>query len=148
MNFIVSIFSISLFLGCGGHRQLPGAATTNPEEVLPSGLRYIQVSPGTGEEAHEGMMVSVHYTGYLMDGTKFDSSMDRDEPLEFVLGSGRVIRGWEEGIAGMKTGEKRKLIIPSQLGYGERGWPGLIPANADLVFDVHLVSSRMLDQTE
>jgi peptidylprolyl isomerase len=108
--------------------------------MSPSGLRYIVLAPGSGEEAHDGMTVSVHYTGYLMDGTKFDSSLDRGKPIEFILGSGRVIKGWEEGLTGMQINEKRKLIVPPHLGYGERGLPGLIPPNADLVFDVELVS--------
>ena len=108
-------------------------------ETTASGLKYSVDQPGTGAQAFIGQTVSVHYTGWLMDGTKFDSSRDRGAPLQFALGQGRVIRGWEEGIAGMKVGEKRTLVIPSSLGYGERGFSGLIPPNATLVFKVELV---------
>ena len=95
---------------------------------------------GSGEEASAGMLVTVHYTGYLMDGKKFDSSFDRNGPLPFVIGSGRVIEGWDEGVTSMKVGGHRKLIIPSQLAYGSRGIPGLIPPDATLVFDIQLLS--------
>jgi FKBP-type peptidyl-prolyl cis-trans isomerase len=135
-----------LVAGCAGQKEYPGEHTDNDEVLSPTGLRYITLAEGEGEEAHDGMTVSVHYTGYLMDGKKFDSSYDRDEPIRFVLGSGRVIRGWEEGLMGMKVNEKRKLIIPPQLGYGERGVPGVIPPQADLVFDVQLVSVSMPNQ--
>jgi peptidylprolyl isomerase len=105
-----------------------------------SGLRYINITEGTGTQAQSGKTVKVHYTGYLMDGKVFDSSIERDEPISFPLGNGMVIRGWEEGIALMKVGDKKRLIIPSELGYGERGaGGGLIPANATLIFDVELV---------
>lgn len=94
---------------------------------------------GDGAEATAGKNVSVHYTGWLTDGTKFDSSVDRGRPFEFPLGAGRVIRGWDEGVAGMKIGEKRRLTIPSHMGYGERGAGGVIPPNATLVFEVELL---------
>lgn len=97
---------------------------------------------GTGPEAKAGDNVSVHYTGTLTDGTKFDSSLDRGEPLSFVLGRGNVIRGWDVGVAGMKPGGKRKLIIPPAEAYGERGFPGAIPPNSTLVFEVELVKIR------
>lgn len=92
------------------------------------------------------MRVTVHYTGYLMDGKKFDSSLDGGDPFEFVLGSGYVIKGWDEGIPGMKLKGKRKLIIPSQLGFGARGVPGTIPPEADLVFDVELLSVKQSER--
>ena len=102
-----------------------------------SGLIIVNVQPGTGAEAQAGKAINVHYTGYLTDGTKFDSSIG-GEPITFVLGVGQVIEGWDEGVAGMKVGEKRRLIIPPQLGYGARGAGGVIPPNATLVFDVEL----------
>ncbi len=95
---------------------------------------------GEGDEAVTGQMVEVHYTGWLTDGTKFDSSHDRNQVFSFKLGAGQVIAGWDRGVAGMKTGGTRKLTIPSDLGYGERGAGGVIPPNATLVFKVELIS--------
>ncbi len=105
-----------------------------------SGLEYIEVEAGTGAQAEAGKTVAVHYTGKLQDGKVFDSAVSRGEPIEFPLGKGRVIKGWDEGIALMKVGGKAQLIIPPDLGYGERGAGGVIPPNATLVFDVELVS--------
>ena len=107
--------------------------------TTPSGLTYQDVTVGAGAEATKGQQVSVHYTGRLMDGTKFDSSKDRNDPFEFHLGSGQVIKGWDEGVAGMKVGGTRKLTIPPSLGYGARGAGGVIPPNATLEFDVELL---------
>ena len=107
-----------------------------------SGLQYIDVKVGDGAEAKKGDKVSVHYTGTLKDGKKFDSSKDRGEPFEFPLGAGRVIKGWDEGVAGMKVGGIRKLIIPPDLGYGERGAGGVIPPNAELHFEVELLKVK------
>lgn len=104
-----------------------------------SGLQYIDVTAGDGDEAKKGKTVSVHYTGTLKDGKKFDSSKDRGKPFSFALGAGKVIKGWDEGVAGMKVGGTRKLIIPPELGYGARGVPGVIPANAELHFEVELL---------
>jgi peptidylprolyl isomerase len=106
-----------------------------------SGLQYVIDQPGTGASPKQGQTVSVHYTGWLTDGTKFDSSRDRNEPLEFRLGRGQVIKGWDEGIAAMKVGEKRTLIIPPDLGYGARG-SGPVPPNATMVFKVELLGAK------
>jgi FKBP-type peptidyl-prolyl cis-trans isomerase len=118
--------------------QPAGTQPAGKETTTPSGLKYIEVAPGD-PGAKAGDIVWVHYTGTLTDGTKFDSSRDRGEPIRFTLGRGEVIKGWDEGVAGMKVGEKRKLIIPPALGYGEKGSPPKIPANAELHFDVELV---------
>jgi len=107
-----------------------------------SGLEYIEVEVGTGAQAVAGKTVAVHYTGKLQDGKVFDSSISRGEPIEFPLGKGRVIKGWDEGITLMKVGGKAQLIIPPDLGYGERGAGGVIPPNATLVFDVELVDVK------
>ena len=107
-----------------------------------SGLKYEDVKVGTGETATAGRTVSVHYTGWLTDGKKFDSSQDRGKPFEFPLGGGRVIKGWDEGVQGMKVGGVRKLIIPASLGYGSRGAGGVIPPDATLVFEVELLGVR------
>ena len=105
-----------------------------------SGLIYEEIAVGSGPEAASGQYVTVHYTGWLTNGTKFDSSKDRDDPFEFHLGQGQVIAGWDEGVAGMKVGGTRKLTIPPALGYGERGAGGVIPPNATLVFEVELLA--------
>ncbi len=107
--------------------------------TTPSGLVIDEVSVGQGAVAAAGQKVTVHYTGWLTDGTKFDSSKDRNDPFAFPLGAGRVIKGWDEGVAGMKVGGKRKLTIPPALGYGARGAGGVIPPNATLVFEVELL---------
>jgi FKBP-type peptidyl-prolyl cis-trans isomerase len=114
-----------------------GTATDKPVVKTASGLQYIDVKEGTGEPAKAGDMVNVHYTGWLVDGTKFDSSVDRGKPFSFPLGGGRVIRGWDEGVAGMKPGGVRKLVLTPDLGYGASGTPGgPIPPNATLIFEV------------
>ncbi len=112
--------------------------------TTPSGLQYLDTTVGDGAEATSGQRVTVHYTGWLYNdgtqGAKFDSSKDRRDPFVFSLGAGMVIRGWDEGVAGMKVGGTRTLVIPSELGYGARGAGGVIPANATLKFDVELIA--------
>ena len=110
--------------------------------TTPSGLQYQDEVLGNGDTAKAGQQVQVHYTGWLTDGTKFDSSKDRGTPFKFRLGAGEVIRGWDEGVAGMKIGGKRKLVIPAELGYGSRGAGGLIPPGATLVFEVELLGTK------
>ncbi|MEK6592877.1 MAG: FKBP-type peptidyl-prolyl cis-trans isomerase [Pseudomonadota bacterium] len=106
-----------------------------------SGLVIEEITVGAGAEAAAGQKVTVHYTGWLTDGKKFDSSKDRDDPFVFPLGAGRVIKGWDEGVQGMKVGGTRKLTIPSALGYGARGAGGVIPPDATLVFEVELLAT-------
>ena len=107
-----------------------------------SGLQFIDIEEGTGDSPEPGATVVVHYTGWLTDGTKFDSSVDRGTPFNFQLGVGQVIAGWDEGLATMQVGGQRRLIIPPDLGYGDRGAPPLIPPNAELIFDVELLEIR------
>jgi FKBP-type peptidyl-prolyl cis-trans isomerase len=127
--------------------------STKPNTIAPTkvsgdgtktadGLQYWDIKVGTGPVAAAGQTVKVHYTGWLTNGKKFDSSVDRGEPFTFNLGGGQVIKGWDEGVAGMKVGGKRQLRIPPQLGYGDRGAGGVIPPNATLIFDVELLGAR------
>jgi FKBP-type peptidyl-prolyl cis-trans isomerase FkpA len=126
------------FCPVSNERKIMSTITTD------SGLQYIELTVGEGEEAKAGQNVTVHYTGWLQNddgskGSKFDSSKDRNDPFEFALGAGMVIRGWDEGVQGMKIGGARQLIIPAELGYGARGAGGVIPPNATLIFDVELL---------
>ena len=137
--YVLLVLLIGVALACESSGK-PGDADS--QVVTESGLRYTDLVPGAGSEASPGDAVSVHYTGWLLDGTKFDSSLDRDSPFQFILGDGQVIRGWDEGVAGMKVGGKRKLTIPANLAYGERGVGDLIPSGATLVFEVELLNAR------
>jgi FKBP-type peptidyl-prolyl cis-trans isomerase len=140
MKKLMLVTAAILAIGGGalsGCNKKSGSGTTR---TLEGGLMIEEVKQGEGALAEKGKTVSVHYTGKLTNGTKFDSSLDRGQPIEFILGAGMVIKGWDQGIDGMKVGGKRKLTIPPELAYGARGTPGgPIPPNATLVFDVELV---------
>lgn len=118
------------------------AAASDQYVKTASGLSYLDITPGTGASPTAGKQVKVHYTGTLENGTKFDSSLDRNDPFVFTIGVGQVIPGWDEGVMSMKVGGKRKLIIPANLGYGARGAGGVIPPNATLLFDVELLDVK------
>lgn len=147
-NFAISIILCTLLLSSvlfaeGKEEKKEAKVKVNDMhgkiETTPSGLKYIDEVVGKGLSPKSGQIVKVHYTGWLENGTKFDSSVDRGQPFEFTIGVGQVIKGWDEGVSTMKVGGKRKLIIPSQLGYGTRGAGSAIPPNATLIFDVELL---------
>ena len=129
----------TLFAMATDDHQAQDTSQDLPMTVTPSGLKIIDVQIGTGREAIANTNVTVHYDGRLEDGKEFDSSRRRDQPFQFRLGAGQVIKGWDEGLVGMKEGGKRQLVIPSELGYGQQGAGGVIPPNATLVFDVELL---------
>ena len=151
MKPLSCLFLTTLVMSCGSNAPTAVGPLTNADFApelnvdlaamtqTASGLYYQDLTVGSGEEAVSGANVTVHYEGWLTDGTKFDSSRDRNVPLPFVLGAGDVIRGWDEGVAGMLVGGIRKLVIPPALGYGVGGSGGVIPGNATLVFDVELL---------
>ena len=122
-----------------GGETTEGTAVDENEVTTESGLKYVDYTVGDGASPKEGDTVTVHYSGFLTDGTKFDSSVDRGQPFQFKIGVGQVIKGWDEGVMSMAIGGKRKLIIPPELGYGARGAGGVIPPNATLLFDVELL---------
>jgi len=136
---------LAVAYGCGKSEKASTAESSSPAKVngqpttTASGLQYWDIVVGTGATATPGNMVRVHYTGFLTSGEKFDSSRDRGEPFAFPLGAGQVIKGWDEGVAGMKVGGQRQLRIPPALGYGAAGAGGVIPPNATLIFDVELL---------
>jgi FKBP-type peptidyl-prolyl cis-trans isomerase len=144
---IRTVLSVLLLLAFGVPllaQQSTSAPTkvTGKSKSTDSGVEYWDIKPGTGAVAVRGKKVVVHYTGWLTNGKKFDSSVDRMEPFTFTLGAGQVIKGWDEGVAGMKVGGKRQLKIPPSAGYGTRGDGGVIPPNATLIFDVELLAVR------
>ena len=141
---IVTFVVTTLFAQGGSTKPNTNAPTkvTGDGTKTADGLQYWDIKVGTGPVAATGHTVKVHYTGWLTNGKKFDSSVDRNEPFTFDLGAGNVIKGWDEGVAGMKVGGKRQLRIPPALGYGDRGAGGVIPANATLIFDVELLGVR------
>ena len=148
MKLVGPLMALALALSWGCSHKASGSGSGDSKDSKKSaaaagGLVVDDVKPGEGAIATKGKTVSVHYTGRLTDGTKFDSSYDRGQPIDFPLGGGVVIKGWDQGIEGMKVGGKRKLTIPPDLAYGARGTPGgPIPPNATLVFDVELVGVR------
>ena len=142
-RFIPLVFILAVAAMTPGQAETDNSKPTKVNgkpTTTASGLEYWDIKAGTGDTAVAGKQVRVHYTGWLTDGKKFDSSVDRGQPFAFPLGAGRVIKGWDEGVAGMKVGGKRQLRIPPELGYGPRGGGGgLIPPNATLIFDVELL---------
>ena len=141
---ILCIMTLLLISAVWGESQAPPlpSSVEGSGVTTHSGLKYWDVKVGSGKPAQKGNTVKVHYTGWLLEGKKFDSSLDRGEPFEFIIGAGHVIKGWDEGVAGMKVGGKRQLRIPPELGYGARGAGGVIPPNAYLIFDVELLDVK------
>jgi len=133
---------VVLAQSAAGADEKRGEKKEGKVQTTKSGLKYEDLKEGKGPEAKKGDMVTVHYTGWLKNGKKFDSSLDRDKPFTFKLGAGMVIKGWDEGVAGMKAGGKRKLIIPPDLAYGAEGRPPVIPPSAELTFEVELLKIR------
>ena len=136
------LFALAILLATACSSASSGAGGSGQEVTTPSGLKYTDEVVGTGKQPQVGQTAVVHYTGWTLDGKKFDSSKDRGQPFTFPLGAGRVIKGWDEGVATMKVGGKRILIVPPELGYGARGFPPAIPPNATLKFEVELLDVK------
>lgn len=145
-----TLFAVLLLTACDASQEAraptsaggPADVSALTAQSSPSGLTWYVLAEGSGPTPEKGQTVEVHYTGWLTDGTKFDSSHDRGKPITFPVGVGKVIPGWDEAVLAMKVGERRQLRIPPELGYGSRGAGGVIPPNATLVFDVELVGVR------
>ena len=143
MVILVVVVALVAFFAIQKSNKKTNTATGGGNMITTqSGLQYQDLVAGAGAEAVAGKSVTVHYTGTLQDGSQFDSSVDRNQPFSFILGAGQVIPGWDEGVAGMKVGGKRKLVIPPGLAYGAQGYPPVIPANATLTFDVELLEVK------
>jgi FKBP-type peptidyl-prolyl cis-trans isomerase len=142
LGIVLGTAVLAVMVAACSQSQAPSGGGGGQEVTTASGLKYTDEKVGTGAEAKAGQRVSVHYTGWLTNGTKFDSSKDRGQPFTFALGGGQVIKGWDEGVQGMKVGGVRKLTIPADLGYGARGAGGVIPPNATLVFEVELLDVK------
>ncbi|MCA1574809.1 MAG: FKBP-type peptidyl-prolyl cis-trans isomerase [Acidobacteria bacterium] len=142
MRVIAIVVIVVLAVSAVAYVLMHRGPATGAEVATASGLKYVDMVEGTGATPKKGQTVTVHYTGTLENGKKFDSSVDRDQPFEFRIGEGAVIKGWDEGLASMKVGGKRKLIIPPALGYGVRGSPPNIPPNSILLFDVELLGAK------
>jgi FKBP-type peptidyl-prolyl cis-trans isomerase len=142
-DFLLALMIVSVLLSCS--KREPGASAPTPTPQAAAAATSLKVEnlvAGTGDEAKAGNVVLVHYTGWLTDGRKFDSSKDRGQPFSFKLGLGEVIRGWDEGVASMRVGGKRRLTVPPELGYGEGGAGDVIPPNATLIFEVELLGVK------
>jgi len=138
---VAAAFGVAALTAVETQAQDKEKSKVKEKKVGDAVLKYEDLKEGTGDEAKKGDNVEVHYTGWLTDGKKFDSSVGK-KPFTFTLGAGKVIKGWDEGVAGMKAGGKRKLTIPPELGYGARGFPGAIPPNSTLVFEVELLKIK------
>jgi FKBP-type peptidyl-prolyl cis-trans isomerase len=139
---VIALAGLCAFLAATSDSRAQDKKEKKKVVTTKSGLKYEDTKEGTGAEAKKGDTVEVHYTGTLTNGKKFDSSKDRNEPFSFKLGAGMVIKGWDEGVAGMKVGGTRKLMIPPELGYGARGAGNVIPPNAELIFEVELLKIK------
>lgn len=153
INFRITMFFVLVgCLGCGSTSptnptlpdptDLPTVVSENQYTTTTSGLKYFDLTTGTGAAATAGKVVTVHYEGWLLTGQKFDSSRDRGQPFVFGLGAGQVIRGWDEGVQGIRIGGKRQLVLPPSLAYGSAGAPPVIPPNATLIFEVEVLAAE------